>query len=211
MITIRFVNKLSRKIPLTLKSTMSEEIGPRFPEHLLSKFNTVNCEEGEESSLEIGPQVGGDSIELRSNRSSDHDSEVSENTTIGPMLPQERVQIGPQISSSLIGKHKTKIEDYDRNSRQQSLPTKLESSHKKRVIGPAIIPPSGINSYRGYEEEVTIGPVFSQDFKEDNDSGLQKTIQEIEERAERMRKTLEVNLTISLLYLFINSNHFLML
>jgi hypothetical protein len=184
---------------------MSEEIGPQIPEHLLSKFNTTNCEEKEESSLEIGPQVGGDSFELRSSRSSDHESEVSENTTIGPMLPQERVQIGPQIPSSSIGKHKTKIEDYDRNSCQQTLPTNSDdsSSHKKRVIGPAVMPPPGYNSYQEYEDEGdAIGPVLPKDFEKDDDSCLQKTIQEIEERAERMRKALEVSLIVSFLYLF---------
>ncbi len=175
---------------------MSEEIGPQIPTHLLSKFDIVD-EEDKEASPEIGPQVGGDSIELRSNRSFDHDSEVSENATIGPMLPQERVQIGPQISSSSIGKHKTKNKDYDRKLRQPSLPSNSEgnsSNPKKRVIGPTMMPPPQYDNYQRYEEEEDIiGPVLPKDFKESSDdSDLQRTIQEFEERAERMRKTLEV-------------------
>ncbi|RIA85275.1 hypothetical protein C1645_741698 [Glomus cerebriforme] len=167
---------------------MSEEIGPQIPTHL--KFNTAKCEKEGESSPEIGPQVGGDSIELRSNRSK-HDSEASENITIGPMLPQERVQIGPQIPSSLIGEHKSKIEDNDHKSLQHSASNLDSSNHKKRVIGPAMMPPPGHDSY---QEEDIIGPILSKDSKEGrDDSGLQKTIQEFEERAERMRKALESN------------------
>jgi hypothetical protein len=90
------------------------------------------------------------------------------------------------MPSSLI-EHKTKIED-DRNSRPLSLPT----NHKKRVIGPAIMPPPGY-SYQEEEDDI-IGPILPKDLKERSDDiGLQKTIQEFEERAERMRKALEPN------------------
>jgi hypothetical protein len=125
---------------------MSEEIGPHIPAHLL--LNTSKCNEEGASVSEIGPQVC-DSIE----RSSKHDSEVSENTITGPMLPQ---------------------------------------GSKKRVIGPAVMPPPGYSHQE--EEEDIIGPILPKDFKEESvDSSLQKTIQEFEERAERMRKALEVS------------------
>jgi hypothetical protein len=124
------------------------------------------------------------------------------------MLPQERVQIGPRMSSSLIGKQNTKIEDKDHNSRQHSLPTNLESGssgHKRRVIGPAMMPPFGNGNYQELEEEEEdiIGPILPKTFKDDKDDvGLQKTIQEFEERAERMREALKVSLIYFFVYIY---------
>lgn len=126
---------------------MSEEIGPQIPAHLRNEERA--------SVPEIGPQLC-DSIE----RSSKHDSEVSEDTPIDPMLPQGR-----------------------------ALP-----NYKKRVIGPAVMPPPGYSHQEEKEEEDIIGPILPKGFKEgSDDSNLQKTIQEFEERAEKMRKALEVS------------------
>ncbi|CAB4378167.1 unnamed protein product [Rhizophagus irregularis] len=126
---------------------MSEEIGPQNPAHLRNEERA--------SVPEIGPQLC-DSIE----RSSKHDSEVSEDTPIDPMLPQGR-----------------------------ALP-----NYKKRVIGPAVMPPPGYSHQEEKEEEDIIGPILPKGFKEgSDDSNLQKTIQEFEERAEKMRKALEPN------------------
>ncbi|CAG8650384.1 1452_t:CDS:2 [Funneliformis mosseae] len=172
---------------------MSDEIGPQIPIHLLSKVGIINNEE-DNASPEIRPPLGSDLTEFRHNKTLDQDSEATESATIGPRIPQERVQIGPQIPSSSIGKHKMNGEDNDRKLRN-SLPVNSEgtSSHKKRVIGPAMMPPPEYSNYQEYEEEEEIvGPVLPKDFKEgNNDDGLLRTIQEFEERAERMRKTLE--------------------
>ncbi|CAI2184326.1 13709_t:CDS:2 [Funneliformis geosporum] len=174
---------------------MSEEIGPQIPAHFLSKIGVINNED-DNASPEIEPSLGSDLTEFRQDRTLDQDSEVPESVTIGPMIPQERVQIGPQIPSSSIGEHNMKDEDNDRKLRN-SLPAISEgtSSHKKRVIGPAMMPPPEYSNYQEYEtEEEIVGPVLPKDFNEGNDdNGLLKTIREFEERAERMRKTLESN------------------
>lgn len=126
-------------------------------------------------SEEIGPQIP---AHLLLNTSSCNEERAS--------IPE----IGPQLCDSIkrSSKHDSEVSEDPMLPQGRALP-----NYKKRVIGPTVMPPPGY-SHQEEEKVDIIGPILPKDFKEgSDDSGLQKTIQEFEERAERMRKALEVS------------------
>lgn len=177
----------------------SKEIGPQIPEHLLPTFQE---NEGEiASSLDIGPQLDTGSVNETSETKLGRETPRSDENT-GPTTPKVSSNFGEQDGSTedidaylpalppdIIAERQRK-----KAEREKATTTGVKETTSKRIIGPAMIPPKEYqNSGEEEPEEEIIGPVLPKDLGENDEKYvLERTIQEFEERSERMRSSIEV-------------------
>ncbi|CAG8681081.1 9282_t:CDS:2 [Dentiscutata heterogama] len=167
---------------------MSEEIGPQVPPNLLSKF------QGDSDTSESTLNQKLDASEPN------HDPEKRNsqyNAQIGPQIPlstemdeaeEDLDAYLPALPPDLLAeRQRKKAAKLEQNVDSQR---KGAANPRRRPIGPTLPHPTEYSNFD--EEDVVIGPILPKDFEENKDDLiLQQTIQEFEERAEKMRQTLE--------------------
>jgi len=173
-------------------------VGPQIPEHLLSKYQIQDQEDAEKDVL-IGPQLSSSLIE-------------SEKRVSTPQPDSNVLQEKPesQLSNSETLEHT--VEEDDPDAYLPALPPDLLEERRKNkqragndkavrsngpIIGPAMPPPGyAVNQEEEEEEKDIVGPVLPRGFipylYEDE---VDDKVAEIEERAARMRKQLDLDNT----------------
>ncbi|CAG8599251.1 9506_t:CDS:2 [Paraglomus occultum] len=175
-------------------------VGPQIPEHLLSKYQIRDQEDAEKDAL-IGPQLPSSLIET--------EGKVSTPQSNSNVLQEKPTE--PLLSSSSTLEHT--VEEDDPDAYLPALPPDLLEERQKNkqragndkairskgpIIGPAMPPPGYLADQKEDEEdeEDMVGPVLPKGFipyaYEDE---VDDKVAEIEERAARMRKQLDLDNT----------------
>ncbi|CAG8824450.1 26352_t:CDS:2, partial [Dentiscutata erythropus] len=144
----------------------------------------------------IGPQFDTDNMDKT--RLERETQRSNSNSNIGSMTPkvssnfEEQEENIEDIDAYLPALPPDILAERQRKKEEQGKKTSgIKETTYKRQIGPTM--PLNINDeYQNSEEEEIIGPVFPKDLDENDDKyALERTIQEFEERSERMRSSLE--------------------
>ncbi|RHZ77191.1 hypothetical protein Glove_184g76 [Diversispora epigaea] len=177
---------------------MSEEIGPQIPENLVPKFQKEDSNDEESApSPDIGPQSDADNIDKT--RLDRETQRSNSNNNIGFTTPkvssnfeeqEENIEdidaYLPALPPDILAERRRKKEEQEKKT------SGIKETAYKRQIGPATMPLNIKVEDQNSEEEEIIGPVFPKDLDENDDKyALERTIQEFEERSERMRSSLE--------------------